>query len=175
MLRPEVADQNVKKAVMREAVAIQMTWPGAPTLYYGDEAGLCGFTDPDNRRAYPWGKEDHALIDFHKKMIAIHKEYQQLKTGSVKSLDNAAHFISYGRFDKQGAIVVAINNREQSYQTKISVWELGIPMNAVLTRIMLSTEEGFTVEEVPVNVEEGKVSLEMSKTSAIILKYQNNN
>ena len=50
------AEEYVNPAVMREAVAIQMTWVGAPTIYYGDEAGVCGFTDPDNRRTYPWGK-----------------------------------------------------------------------------------------------------------------------
>ncbi len=41
-----------------------MTWPGAPTLYYGDEAGVCGFTDPDNRRTYPWGREDREAFEF---------------------------------------------------------------------------------------------------------------
>ena len=47
-LGPDAANQNVNKAVFMEAVVIQMTWPGAPTIYYGDEAGVCGFTDPDN-------------------------------------------------------------------------------------------------------------------------------
>ena len=69
---PEAANNNVNKAVLREAVVIQMTWPGAPTVYYGDEAGVTGFTDPDNRRTYPWGREDKELIRFHKDMIAIH-------------------------------------------------------------------------------------------------------
>lgn len=50
------AEENINKAVLREAVVIQMTWPGAPAIYYGDETGVCGFTDPDNRRTYPWGK-----------------------------------------------------------------------------------------------------------------------
>lgn len=54
-LGAEAANENVNVAVMREAVVMQMTWPGAPTVYYGDEAGVCGFTDPDNRRTYPWG------------------------------------------------------------------------------------------------------------------------
>ena len=53
-LGPEAANEYVNKAVMREAVVMQMTWVGAPTVYYGDEAGVCGFTDPDNRRTYPW-------------------------------------------------------------------------------------------------------------------------
>ena len=54
-LGPEAANKNVNKAVFMEAVVIQMTWPGAPTIYYGDEAGVCGFTDPDT--------EEHILGD----------------------------------------------------------------------------------------------------------------
>ena len=71
---PEAANEYVNKAVMREAVVLQMTWGGAPTVYYGDEAGVCGFTDPDNRRTYPWGHEDQMMIAFHRDMIKIHKE-----------------------------------------------------------------------------------------------------
>ena len=74
-LGAEAANENVNVAVMREAVVMQMTWPGAPTVYYGDEAGVCGFTDPDNRRTYPWGHEDQELIAFHREMIRIHKRY----------------------------------------------------------------------------------------------------
>lgn len=170
-LGPDAANEGIHKAVMREAVVIQMTWPGAPTLYYGDEAGLCGFTDPDNRRAYPWGKEDHSLIAFHKEMIRIHKEHRELKTGSIKSLDKDYNFLSYGRFDKQGACVVLINNREEEFTKTVSVWELGIPKDAVLTRIMLSTEEGFTTDTEEVAVESGRIHVTMSKNSAMVLKY----
>lgn len=170
-LSPEYADRGVNKAVMREAVAIQMTWPGAPTIYYGDEAGLCGFTDPDNRRAYPWGREDKELIAFHKAMIAIHKAHQELKTGSVKSLDKDYNFMAYGRFDRQGACVVVINNREETITKKISVWELGIPMEAPLTRIMLTTEEGFTTEEVLIEAAGGRITVKLPRTSAMVLKY----
>lgn len=173
ILGPEEAEQNIRKAVLREAVAIQMTWPGAPTVYYGDEAGLCGFTDPDNRRTYPWGREDQELIAYHREMIRIHKSHQELRTGSVKSLDCAYNFISYGRFDRQGAVVVIVNNREENLEQQISVWELGIPMEAELTRIMLSTAEGFTTEEEPVKVWQGEICVEMPATSAMILKYSN--
>lgn len=170
-LGPEAANEGINKAVMREAVVIQMTWPGAPTLYYGDEAGLCGFTDPDNRRAYPWGREDHALIEFHKQMIRIHKEHQELKTGSIKNLENDYNFLAYGRFDKQGACVVVINNREEHFRKTISVWELGIPEHAVLKRIMLSTEDGFSVDEERVQTEHGTLTLDMPKTSAMVFEY----
>ena len=73
---PEAAEEYVNLAVMREAVVMQMTWVGAPTVYYGDEAGVCGFTDPDNRRTYPWGNENQELIEFHRDIIRIHKSSQ---------------------------------------------------------------------------------------------------
>ena len=104
-------------------------------------------------------------------MIAIHKKHQELKTGSIKSLDSESNFLSYGRFDKNGACVVAVNNSEEAIEKTISVWELGIPMEAELTRIMLTTEKDFTVKEVPVKVENGKITLELPKTSAVVLKY----
>lgn len=63
-----------------------MTWPGAPTLYYGDEAGVCGWTDPDSRRTYPWGKEDLELIEFHRYMTGIHKRIPALRKGALKPL-----------------------------------------------------------------------------------------
>ena len=87
-LGSHAASEDINKAVLREAVVMQMTWPGAPTVYYGDEAGVCGFTDPDNRRTYPWGNEDKELIEFHKEMIAIHKENEEFIKGSLKFLAN---------------------------------------------------------------------------------------
>lgn len=170
-LGPEAANEGIHKAVMREAVVIQMTWPGAPTVYYGDEAGLCGFTDPDNRRTYPWGREDRELIAFHKAMIAIHKEYQELKTGSIKSLDQDYNFLSYGRFDENGVCVVVINNREEAFTKTVSVWELGIPRAAELERIMLSTEEGFTEEKAYIPVENGCIRLQMPQNTAMVFRY----
>ena len=167
----EAANEGVNTAVMREAVLVQMTWPGAPTVYYGDEAGLCGFTDPDNRRTYPWGKEDQELIKFHKEMIAIHREHQELKTGSIKRLKSEKNFLSYGRFDKQGACVILLNNAEETVQKTISVWELGIPMNTTLTRIIMTSADTFTTKTKEIKVENGKITVEISKTTAAVLKY----
>ena len=64
-----VGKRIYNEAVMREAVIMQMTWVGAPTVYYGDEAGVCGFTDPDNRRTYPWGHENHKLDRIFTKIL----------------------------------------------------------------------------------------------------------
>ena len=70
-LGPEAAEEGISYAVMRAAIVMQMTWVGAPTLYYGDEAGLCGFTDPDNRRTYPWGRENKELLNFYIEKVRL--------------------------------------------------------------------------------------------------------
>ena len=125
-LGSHAASENINKAVLREAVVMQMTWPGAPTVYYGDEAGVCGFTDPDNRRTYPWGNEDKELIEFHKEMIAIHKENEEFIKGSLKFLANDYQLLCYGRFTNTQRSVIAINNSNEAKTISLSVWELGI-------------------------------------------------
>lgn len=167
----EAANWDVNKAVLREAVAIQMTWPGAPTIYYGDEAGLCGFTDPDNRRTYPWGREDHDLIAFHKEMIRIHKENQELKTGSIRKAMSNYNFIAYARFNLQQQCLIAVNNNPHEVTKEISVWEFGIPRSCSMKRLILTHADGFTTEPQEYAVENGKVTLLMPPTSAIVLKH----
>jgi radical SAM protein with 4Fe4S-binding SPASM domain len=91
------ADEGVNKAIMREAVIMQMTWPGAPCVYYGDEAGVCGWTDPDNRRTYPWGHEDAEMVRFHREMIRIHRAYRSLRVGSLVWLAEEYGLLAYAR------------------------------------------------------------------------------
>lgn len=144
----QAASENINPAVMRIAVAIQMTWPGSPTVYYGDEAGVCGFTDPDNRRTYPWGKEDTVMLAFHKAMIAIRHKYEILKDGSLEFLWNDYQGLCYGRFSHEEQIIVVINNREEERETAIEAWRTGISRMGDVTfeRVMLSHKYGFTQE-----------------------------
>ncbi len=80
------ASQDIDEAIFKQGVVMQMTLPGAPTLYYGDEAGVCGWTDPDNRRTYPWGHENFEILEFYRETIAIHRQHKVFKTGSYKPL-----------------------------------------------------------------------------------------
>jgi 4-alpha-glucanotransferase len=59
-----------------------MTFPGVPCIYYGDEAGLEGYSDPLNRRTYPWGREHQALLRWYKSIIKIRRQYDALSTGN---------------------------------------------------------------------------------------------
>ena len=171
-LGPEAANLGVNKAILREAVVIQMTWPGAPTIYYGDEAGVCGFTDPDNRRTYPWGHEDRELIDFHKAIIRIHKEHKEFLTGSLKYIESDYNVIGYGRFTRQAQSVILVNNNDHEITKEMSVWYLGIPKECTVKQLMLTTAQGYTTEEKEYPVIAGKVTVTLPATSAIILRYE---
>lgn len=165
------AEDNVNKAVLREAVVMQMTWPGAPTLYYGDEAGVCGFTDPDNRRTYPWGKEDKNLIAFYKAAIRMHKAYPMLKTGSVKFLKGAYNLIAYGRFTDDERIVVIVNNNNGNVNVDIPVWEIGISrtQDSVMTKVLSSNAIGYETVEKEFLVHGGFLSMELTPLEAVVL------
>lgn len=171
-LGAQAANEGVNKAVMREAVVIQMTWPGAPTIYYGDEAGVCGFTDPDNRRTYPWGHEDQELISFHRDIIRIHKSYKEFLTGSLKYIDADYNMIAYGRFNKTGKSVIVVNNNEQEITREFSVWYLDIPKECTVTQLLLTTAEGYTMEPREYPVTAGKIHITLPATSAVILRYE---
>lgn len=172
-LGTKAAEEGVNTAVLREAVVIQMTWPGAPTVYYGDEAGLCGFTDPDNRRTYPWGREDKELIRFHRDIIRIHKENPALRTGSVKFLNGEDNLLCYGRFNREQQFVIIVNNDENIRHIDLSVWAVGLPKYGTLEQILFTSENGYSISSVSYDIVNGRLDITLPKHAAVILKRKN--
>ena len=168
----EAAEADVKKHIMAMAVAFQMTWIGAPTLYYGDEAGLCGFTDPDNRRTYPWGKEDFELVEFHREMIRIHRRNPVLKYGSTKILKAEDEMLAFARFDDKVQMLTVINMSEEEQIVKLPVWTANVPMNSHMERLMKITEERYNVGRVKYEVKDGVIELRMEPMSGKVLRYR---
>jgi 4-alpha-glucanotransferase len=80
------------------AVAFQMTYPGAPSIYYGDEAGMEGFRDPFNRRTYPWGREDQRLLAAFQDLGRLRKSTPVLRTGHYETLEAKGDRISFRRY-----------------------------------------------------------------------------
>ncbi len=72
------------KARRKLAIFLQFMLPGAPVIYYGDEAGLAGGRDPQNRRCFPWGREDEELTDFYRQMAALKRAHPALRRGGVE-------------------------------------------------------------------------------------------
>lgn len=167
---PRAADMGVNTAVMRQAVVMQMTWVGAPTLYYGDEAGVCGWTDPDNRRSYPWGREDNELIRFHKEMIRIHRDYQVFKTGSMLYLHSENGLIVYGRFQGEEKAVIVVQTGGTQREIQVDVWRLGLKDGEKIASMMATDQQGFSMEARVLTVKDGKVSIPVGENGAVLYK-----
>ncbi len=169
-LGPEAADQNINMGIMRAAVLIQMTWPGAPTVYYGDEAGVTGWTDPDNRRTYPWGHEDKELIEYHRDLIAIHKREKALMQGSMNYLQDGYKVLGYGRFTDDEKMIVLINSGFDEVRLKVGAWEVGVTSEECLKQLVYSDEQGYTLEPAYYEVNQGILDITLKPVSAILLK-----
>lgn len=169
---PHAAGYDIDARVFELAVLIQMTWPGSPGIYYADEAGQVGWTDPDNRRTYPWGNEDRDLIEFHKAAVALRKRVKCLKTGSIKPLDAGNGYIIYGRFDKNECCVVVINCTDSEISLTVPVWELGVPREGVkMMRKFACGGYSFDTAESAAEVKHGRLFLTLAEKSACVYHY----
>jgi alpha-glucosidase len=166
----KAAGVGVDIAVLREAVAVQMTWPGAPTIYYGDEAGLVGWTDPDNRRTYPWGQEDKDLIQFHKDIIKLRKKHPVLRRGSFKPMGSGDGWIAFARFDKKDRVVTVSNTGKKPVSLILRVRDLGADEGEFFIQSFITTPKGYSFEEKECGlVEHGELRLKMKPRSTVIL------
>lgn len=104
-------DENLGKQRLKLAALFEFGYAGAPTIYYGDEAGVTGSKDPDCRRSYPWGNEDTSLISFYESIGTIRKENKDLFShGDLTTLYTGDEGVYvYGRSYKDNHAVVAIN------------------------------------------------------------------
>ncbi len=169
-LGARAAEEGVRPEIMREAVVMQMTLPGAPTVYYGDEAGLCGFTDPDNRRCYPWGREDQEMLDFHRRLIALHRSYPVLSHGSFRFLGGADNFLSYGRFSGSMQLAAAFNNGGTKREVQIPVWLMQVSDAQTMHCILLTEKSGFSEPDSVYPVKDGMLKFTLPPFSAAVLK-----
>ncbi|MBR6089579.1 MAG: glycoside hydrolase family 13 protein [Anaerolineaceae bacterium] len=170
----EQAGKGIDKRVMREAVVIQMTWPGAPTIYYGDEAGLVGWTDPDNRRCYPWGREDEDLIEMHRRIAALRSELPVLRTGSLKALDAGKGWIAYSRFNENDRVVTVCNNGNDTVLVRLYLRDAGAEENEEYLIAFRTDGNGWSDEKKYAGkVKDGYMQLLMEAHSAVILIRKN--
>ena len=163
------AGEGINKGVFREAVTMQMTWPGAPTVYYADEAGQVGWTDPDNRRTYPWGHEDKSLISLHRDLIHLRRRIPVLVDGCLKPLLADYGRIAYARFNDTLRTVVAVNNTSGWTSFRLFVRDAGSPDGEVFLRRIVTGADGHTLNpEVAAPVREGYLSFDLPPFSSVI-------
>lgn len=107
------------------ATTLLLTFPGAPSIYYGDEIGLSGGRDPDNRRGFPDTQDwDLDTLKHHQKLISLRHQYPALRTGSYEILYAKDSVYCFARILDSEVVVVAINTSDKGVDDSFSVSNL---------------------------------------------------
>lgn len=93
---------------MELSVLLQMTFPGMPCVFYGDEKGLCGMTESEYRQAMAWEK-NHPLEEIYRKLIALRTENPALRYGDFRTNFASGKTYSYSRTWEDKRITVIMN------------------------------------------------------------------
>jgi len=110
----------------RLALLFQMTYPGAPSIYYGEEIGMEGKHDPDCRRGFPWdeGQWDVDLRAFVQRCISLRKAHPALRRGDFAWLLAEDDVVAYVRRLENEAVLVALNNSRKAITVDLPVRDI---------------------------------------------------
>ena len=167
----ELNAANLAEGKQRQRIAalVQFSVPGAPTVYYGDEAGVTGDDDPDDRRTYPWvdqgGRPDQAMIWYYRGLSALRKAFPALASGDFRVLlaDDANESVAYGRKLERQAAVIAVNRSAQPQGLDIPV--AGYLPDGVKLTSMFATGNNLGVR---VTVSGGMLHVDLNPLSAAV-------
>ena len=109
-IRMSKEEREVAEAKLMSAYTVLATLPGIPTIYYGDEAGMEGYSDPFNRRTYPWGNESKKLLKHYKKIGKIRRDNPVYKDGDFKLLYLTNETLIFERVNKNERFITVFNN-----------------------------------------------------------------
>lgn len=111
------------KASVRLATLFQMCYPGAPSIFYGDEIALPGALDPDSRRGMPWdeSKWDTTLLDYFKRAIQLRHAHSVLRHGKIATVYAEGSVYVMARYDANETLLVALNIAENEQQVSFDV------------------------------------------------------
>ena len=115
-LSPAQRERGV--ALLRLAALALFSFPGVPTVFYGDEAGMEGWEDPFNRGTYPWGREDTAIRDYFARLSGLRKQRSSLRRGVIRWLEAQGRLTAYIRETAGERSVTVLNagDTEQPFE-----------------------------------------------------------
>lgn len=160
---------NEDRDMVKMAVLAQMTFEGVPYIYYGDEAGLSGDKDPDNRKTYPWKNEDDEMIDFYRNAIQTRHRIKCLLNGETKFIYTQDNDVfAYERFideENEDSCLIVIN-RSENY--KYIDFDLNYDLLDEIGIKYTPGDYGVTLEK-----EDGKFTVDIAPKSFMIFKMKN--
>ena len=133
-LSPE--ERQMGLARLRLAALVLFTFPGAPTVYYGDEAGMEGWEDPFNRAGYPWGQEDTELKAWFARLARLRQDRPALQSGQLHWCWTAGPILAFAR-ELNGQLLTTVINAADTPQSLTLPWSGAAPRN-LLTGAVLS-------------------------------------
>ncbi len=141
-------------AKLHLAAMLAYCFPGSPTVFYGDEAGMEGFEDPLNRGTYPWGREDGSLLEFYRQLGAVRKGRPSLQQGDITYLYAQGGGLVFRRQLQEEITVAALNAGDTPL-------DLQLPWQGSRARDALSGQEFW--------VQDGLIHLRLPPCSGMIL------
>ena len=142
-LSPEEKQLGVER--LKAASLLLYAFPGSPTVYYGDEAGMEGFEDPFNRRPYPWGREDQELLEWYRSLGQLRHDHSALRAGSIRYVAGEQDLLSFLRKDEQEEVLVCFNSSDEPKKLTLDFY-------AELLPLLGSAEVNTAEDEVSVTI-----------------------
>lgn len=138
-------DLNFNKQALRLVALYQMTWLGAPTIFYGDEAGVTGTDNNTGRATFPWGHDDKSLEAYYRSLIHMRLKYPAFTEGSVQPVltSNGQRVVAFLRTFGRQHIVVALNDSDR---TQTVTLPLGVLRNGTTMTDLLSGGQKLKVQ-----------------------------
>lgn len=121
VFRLSPAERQLGLQRVRLAALVLFTFPGAPTVYYGDEAGMEGWEDPFNRAGYPWGQENSELKFFFSDLAHLRREQPALQTGQLHWRWTAGSLLAFAR-ELDGRLLTTVVNAADTPQALTLPW-----------------------------------------------------
>ena len=116
-----LSDEEYKKGteLLKLAAVLQFTFPGIPSIYYGDEAGMQGGSDPFCRGGYPWGRENIEILELYKKLGSIRRGSKAFCSGEFIPVKSDSSVIAFIRKNGENKAFIAVNNGTVSVKIKL--------------------------------------------------------
>ena len=144
--------------LMRLAATVQFTWVGAPSIYYGDEIGMDGDRDPDNRRGMRWDMvtRSNPMLSYYKQLIKLRNSSRILQSGDPQILlaDDKSRTFAYSRTLGNEMAIIAVNRSDKPQTVRIHLADNSATRSARKTgmadglsnlRVSLDTANGFSI------------------------------